>query len=75
MDELIKDLKVSLEDMMETVGGMYAKHMPGNEDRCQFCNSKMYPHAIYIYECPYPDCVGNVAYAAVDRARQHLGGN
>ena len=29
MDELIKDLKVSLEDMMETVGGMYAKHMPG----------------------------------------------
>ena len=70
MDELIKDLKQALIDVMEVVGGVH-----DNAENCPYCGSEYESHTprdTVEDECPNPDCAGNAAYAVFIRANAYL---
>jgi len=70
MDELIKDLKQALIDVMEVVGGVH-----DNAENCPYCGSEYESHTprdTVEYECPNQDCAGNAAYAVFIRANEYL---
>jgi len=70
MDELIKDLKQALIDVIDVVSEVH-----DNNDNCPYCGSEYESHTprdTVEYECPNQDCAGNVAFAVMFRANEYL---
>ena len=71
MDELIKDLKQALIDVMEVVGEVH-----DNGENCPYCGSEWVIVWTRRFECPnVEDCAGNKAEAVMHRVNEHLNGS